>query len=725
LEGQWRLGILLFSSALAAVGCAKGTADEDGGRPDVSHLDGAALYASHCAACHGEVGEGGVGPTLIDWDRDEDTLIDIVEVRMPTTNPTACDEACATAVARYVIAAFTSEALACDEVQPGARQLRLLTRREYRNTIFDLFPSFSSDATGSADDCRTAHFRYDPRGRALSSVHVAGSFNEWSSSAWPMRLDPSTGAFTLERELGEGTHQYKFVLDGSEWIADPDNADGADDGFGSYNSVITIACDAAPDPSTGALADPTTSFPVETRPDGFPFDDHAASGRVTAVHADEQIRAAERIVSALGDDIEDLAPCDLAEGASCAEEFARTFGERAFRRPPTDAEIARYGALVLAGDSPIDGMRVAVRAFLVSPHFLYRSETGEPLEDGSFALTGWEIASALSYGLWGSMPDEALFAAARDGALSSDEDLEREARRLLDDSRARVTIRAFAVQWLGVEAISDQPKSAVLFPDADDALREAMLEETASFVAHVVFDGSGRYDELVSADYTFADARLAAHYGLDGVGEEGNQRVTTAEVRRAGVLGHAALLARYAHSDQSSPIQRGIFVRRRLLCQEFAAPPPDAGGVPDVDPSATTRERFAQHTEREACASCHRYIDDLGFGFESFDALGRYRTMDGDLPVDSRGNLNDVEGLGTNTDAPFSTLPELGRILAESDAAEACFVRQYVRFQRGAREGAAERCGIDALTKRFHDSGGDIRSLIVESYLSPAFRRRR
>jgi hypothetical protein len=166
-------------------------------------------------------------------------------------------------------------------------------------------------------------------------------------------------------------------------------------------------------------------------------------------------------------------------------------------------------------------------------------------------------------------------------------------------------------------------------------------------------------------------------------------------------------------------------VRRRLLCQEFAPPPPDAGGVPDVDPSATTRERFRQHTERAACSSCHRYIDDLGFGFESFDALGRFRTMDGDYPVDSSGNLNDVEGLGTGTSAPFSSLPELGAVIAESDAAEACFVRQYVRFARGARESAGDRCAIDALTKRFRDSGGDIRTLVVESYLSPAFRRRR
>ncbi len=729
---RWRaFGQAVVSLALLWGGCAEGDAGPDAGRPDVSHLDGGAIYAAQCASCHGEVGEGGLGPSLVDWSRGEDALIDIIDVRMPQTNPAACDEACATAVGRYVIATFTSEALACDEITPGPRQLRLLTRREYRNTIYDLFPTLAPGAEAAADPgatepCGLTHFRYDPGGRSLSSVSVAGSFNAWSPTAWPMSLDAS-GVWVLDQTLAEGTHQYKLVLDGSEWVTDPSNSDHAADGFGGQNSVIVVSCSStSPAPSTTAgLTDPADGFPVETRPDGFPFDDHAESGRVTPVHAEEQLRAAARVATALGDGIADLAPCDLAEGASCAEAFARDFGARVFRRPLEDREVTRYAALVTGAATPAEGLGIPLRAMLVSPAFLYRSEVGEAQDDGTFALTGWEIASALSYGIWGTMPDEALFDAAADGSLETDEGITREAQRLLADPRAGALLGEVGIQWLGVEAIADKPKSNVLFPDFDDALRASMLEETRRFVAHVVLEGSGRFDELLTADYTFADARLARHYGIGGVDGDTPTLTPTAPERAAGVLGHASVLARYAHSDQSSPIQRGVFVRRRILCQDFAPPPPNAGGVPDVDPEATTRERFAQHTADTVCRGCHQYIDEVGFGFESFDAVGAFRTTDQGRPVDSHGDMGDVEGMGTNTSAPFSTLPELGQILAESDAAEACFVRQYTRYARGMRERAEDRCALLDLAERFSASGGDIRTLIVDTYLSPAFRRRK
>lgn len=170
-----------------------------------------------------------------------------------------------------------------------------------------------------------------------------------------------------------------------------------------------------------------------------------------------------------------------------------------------------------------------------------------------------------------------------------------------------------------------------------------MIEETERFALHVIFDGSGRYDELLAADYTFANARLAALYGLDRPSGEAFERVAYADGRRAGLLGHASVLASTAHSDQTSPIRRGLFVRRRLLCQEFPPPPADAGGVPDVDPTASTRERFAQHTEERACASCHRYIDPVGFGLETFGPIGAWREDDGGHPIERGGDMNDVD----------------------------------------------------------------------------------
>jgi hypothetical protein len=324
------------------------------------------------------------------------------------------------------------------------------------------------------------------------------------------------------------------------------------------------------------------------------------------------------------------------------------------------------------------------------------------------------------------MPDDALFAAADADALRAPDAIEREARRMLDDPRARGPVRDFALMWLGVEALRTAPKNADLYPLFDEAVRAAMEEETARFVEHVVFESTGRYDELVTADYTFVNAALAPVYDMSAPsGDAGFARVDHTDGRRAGLLGHASLLARYAHSDQSSPIQRGVFLRRNLLCQTFAQPPADAGGVPDVDPSATTRERFAAHTANAACASCHQFIDPVGFGFEHFDAIGAWRETESGHPVDASGSLDDVNGLGTGTTAPFSSLPELGAILAASDAAETCFARQYYRFARGARETASDRCAVKSLEDAFLESGGDIRELMVRVFTSPDFSRRR
>ncbi len=187
---------------------------------------------------------------------------------------------------------------------------------------------------------------------------------------------------------------------------------------------------------------------------------------------------------------------------------------------------------------------------------------------------------------------------------------------------------------------------------------------------------------------------------------------------RAGVLGHGSILVATGLSDQTSPIRRGLFVRRRLLCQDFPIPPPNAGGLPPVDPNATTRERFAQHSANPSCKSCHQYIDGVGFGFERFDTVGRQRDTDSGKPIDSTGDMNDVEGLGTGTDAPYTTLGELGQILASSDAAKACVVRQYWRFARGAIE--PDSCSLSRAKAKLVASGDPV-EMMVAVVLSPDF----
>jgi len=717
----------LLACSLLLLGCGEGelTPLRPSPRapdPPLSPEDAAARYAAQCAECHGAIGEGGFGPRLIDLDTAHGELVAVIHESMPQQDPTQCTDGCAEGLATFIEQRLTSDALRCDEVPPAPRRLRMLNRREYAASVRDLLGLRDDDAPPATPSCEPTTFRYDPGARSLSSVHVAGDFNDWDATAWPMTL--AGGAWSLTRALPVGTHEYKLVLDGGEWITDPANPERADDGFGGSNSVVRVTCDATAgggEPSGGGL-DLAADLPPDARPEGFVYDTSATALSVTSVHLDELLRAGERALDSLGDaGLDALVGCDGGRGA-CADAFVRAFGRRAFRRPLTDAQAARYVAI--ANEAPDDraGYRAATLGILVSPHFLYRSELGVAQGDGTYALDGYEIATALSYGLVGTTPDDALLDAAAAGELDDPAGIERHARRLLDDPRSHEVLAAFVRQWLGIESVPDETK---VDPRFDASLGRAMVAETEALALHVIFEGSGRLSELLTADYTFVNEALAQLYGIDGVTGEALQRASYPDRRRAGLLSHASLLATTAHSDQSSPIRRGLLVRQRLLCQEFPQPPANAGGVPDVDPEATTRERFAQHTENATCARCHRYIDPVGFGFESFGPIGAWRETESGHPIDPTGDMLDVEHLGAGTSAPFTSLPELASILVASDAAPACFTRQVHRFVRGASETIDERCAIEPQAEAFRASGGDVRALFVSMFTSRDFRVRR
>lgn len=684
-----RAVLILCVSVLAACSEPPGSASNEG----------VLRYGELCASCHGQDGQGLSGPSLRDWSRGRDELVAIIDARMPLGEPEKCTGRCAEDIADYILAKLTGPITCEGAVAPGARKLRLLTRREYAATVADLLG-------GGGGACPPHRFTYTPASGSPQTVHVAGSFNGWpqtiAGGGWPLK--ESGGTWTLERALPAGTHTYKFVLDEKDWIVDPANPNRQSDGYGGENSVVTVACQA------GGLPDVAAKLPVETRPDGFPFDNEADAQSVTSVHVEAYLAAARELAEGPG---RKLSQCAAGDGA-CLEAFVRDFGRRAFRRPLTDAEQARYRAL--AGTDPM----LAVQAMLSSPHFLYRSEMGTAQADGTYRLTGYELASALSYTLWGTMPDATLLDAAERGELDTPDGLSSQARRLLDDPRARDAIGRFALMWLGAENVLTADKKPDLFPGFE-ALRGALAEETRRFVAHVVFDGTHRFDELFTADYTFVDAQLASLYEMPAPQGSGLQRASYAGAPRSGLLGHGSVLASTSHSDQSSPIRRGLFVRRRLLCQELPPPPPNAGGVPEVDPNATTRERFRQHTDNPFCASCHQYIDGVGFGFERFDAIGRFRTTENGQPIDATGDMNDVERLGVGTHAPFSSLPDLAKILVASETPKQCFARRYTQFVRGLKQAGEDACGLNPIVERFRASGWDLRELMLAVVESPAF----
>ncbi|MCB9683100.1 MAG: DUF1592 domain-containing protein [Alphaproteobacteria bacterium] len=621
------------------------------------------------------------------------------------------------------------------------QQIRLLTRREYDASVRDLLPSLvatcATDAdcdlrhqscvadTCVADACALVTFVLPAPDGPYGSVHVAGSFNGWPATraegGWPMTWVASERAYVAKHAVPDGRHLYKLVIDdGVDWVADPSNAATEPDGFGENNSVLIQQCDGAA-PVTGDGFDPAADFPVESRPQGYAFDNHADAGLVTSVHVGQYLDAAATIADQALARPAELLGCTPTDDA-CVRGWVTAFGRRAFRRPLTPAEVDRYAGYVTAQADRTTGLSVALQVMLSSPDFLYRSEVGEDVGDGTAVLTAWETATALAYLLWGTTPDDALLDAAANGDLDTPAGIEIQARRLLDDPRARGLVGTFTEQWLGIEKVSTLDRSEALFPGFTPAVRAGMRDETRTFVEHVTFDAGRTFADLFTSDVTWIGDAVAPFYDLPPPGSVAAVQVA-GDPRRAGLLGQGSVLAATAHSDQTSPIRRGVFVRERLLCQDLGLPPANAGGVPDVDPTATTRERFAQHTADPFCSGCHQYIDGVGFGFEHFDPVGRWRDDDAGQPIDAAGDLNDLEGIGTRTHAPFDGLPQLGELLATSPSARRCFADQWLRFTLG-RENDPADCSLDAVDDPFAQSGGSIPELLVALTQAPSFTRR-
>ncbi|MCA9620707.1 MAG: DUF1592 domain-containing protein [Myxococcales bacterium] len=631
----------------------------------------------------------------------------------------------------------------------GRRQLRLLTRREYDATVADLFgdaleeapagASCSIDAdcqvlsesclAGScvADPCNLHTFFLPAQAGDFATVHVAGSFNGWpgtiADGGLALSFVDAVGGWVGKRILDDGSHQYKLVLDETTWVQDPGATGAVPDGFGGFNSELVVSCaGSVPPPPAETSGPPSEDFPVESRPSGYPFDNHA-DAVVTSVHVEQYMRAARSLAERARP--EALLGCSLPADETCLTTAVERFATRAFRRPLEEGELDRLLGH-LGAVEPDLRLSLAIQIVLSSPHFLYRSELGQLVGDDVYELTPYEIASALAYSFWGRLPDDDLLAAAEDGRLATAAGRAEQARRLLADPRARDTLDAFAAQWLGVDHLPTAEKQPALFADFDAQLAGSMVESLKRLFSHVVLDEQGHLDDLLAADYAFVDSRLATFYGLEDADViEGFEKRQLPAERAAGILAAPAVLATLAHSDQTSPVRRGLFVRRRLLCQELGAPPPNAGGVPEVDPNATTRERFRQHSDDPACNSCHRYIDPIGFGFERFDAIGQRRDVDAGQPIDDSGILAGLDGLADGTEHAFAGLPGLAALLIEAEGVETCFTRHAGRFVMGRLEGEGQTCGLEALEKSFVASGGDIRELFVAITQLDSFTRRR
>jgi hypothetical protein len=416
-----------------------------------------------------------------------------------------------------------------------------------------------------------------------------------------------------------------------------------------------------------------------------------------------------------------VVPCTPASAGdtSCFRQVVERLGQRAFRRSLATDEVDAYmGLLAFATEDNayVDNdfytaVELLIRAVLQDPEFLYRIETGTPTETpGIFALDSYEIATRLSYLLWGSTPDAQLLDAAQAGGLSDAAPRRAAAERLLADPRARAQLHRFHAMWLGYRAIPHPADLVVAFN-----------RETTALIDRVVFDEGRSYLDLFSLEETYLDTFLANHYGLSAPAG-GLGWVPYGDSGRAGILSHGSVLAGFSKFSDTSPTQRGIFVRTRLLCEQIPRPPAnvDVDQPPGDDESACKYDRYLQHRASSSCAACHGQMDPIGFGLENYDIAGRYRSHDDGLPECVITGEGDLPGYGT-----FSGPAELGRLLVQTGVLDECVVGQYLNFAVGRELLSNEQQAVDGLSNTFAGNEHDFASLVLDLVESDAFALRK
>lgn len=486
---------------------------------------------------------------------------------------------------------------------------------------------------------------------------------------------------------------------------------------------------------------PASAFAPDEEANGF--DNQAIALVVSPLLAEQYLSAAEDLAARHVDNLlGNLPACtgSSLDQTSCeqdAEAFIQSFGLRTFRRPLTAEEIQTHKDLFVAGASlgegsyePRTGLQLVVQAMLQSPYFLYRVESGmpDPVEGDVVQLTSYEMASRLSYLFWNTMPDAALFEAAANDELLTTEQIEAQARRMIAAPRAREAVKNFHRQWLDLDqvpGIASIGKDRTVYPDYDETLLPLLQQETEEFLDYVIFEEHGNVETMFTASYSMMNDRLAEFYGISIPDDPQDEfrRVELDPSRYSGFLTQAGLLALHATPDGSSPIHRGLFVREKIFCQPPPPPPDIVPEPPTVDPNETTRNQYIQHKVDPACNGCHKMIDPLGFGFEHFDALGRYRETQGEnmLPIDATGEV-----LGTDdADGPFNGAVELSQRLGSSERVRNCVASQWFRFGYGRTETEEDECSLDTIQAAFANADYDIQELLVALTQTDAFRYRR
>jgi len=459
---------------------------------------------------------------------------------------------------------------------------------------------------------------------------------------------------------------------------------------------------------------------------GFPFRQATPIATFDAASLQE---AAERLAAGMSSRLSSIVPCVPANAsaeADCASQFITGFGARAFRRPLDTAEVNQLTALYDSGRATLGldfkgAIGLLLEAMLQAPAFLYHWEAapGPAVRDGGLVqLDGYQVASRLSYFLWGNMPDAALFQAAAAGQLATVAGIEAQAQRMLADDRAQDGVADFMSDLFDVNVLTSRPKDETLYPTWDLELAAAMQDEFRTFTTANVF-GPGRLSDLLTGGRSSVNEVLASVYGLSDVTGTAPRQVTFDAAERAGLLTLAGFLAVTGASDGSSPVRRGHAIYTRLLCGVVPDPPANVPPVPSPTFGLTTRQRFEEHDGNPCTGSCHAAMDPIGFGFEHYDGIGRYRVTEQNLPISSSGSIV-LDGQKQT----FADALALGELLAASPQVHKCLATQMTRYALNRWDGAADAASIEAARAAFTTAGLDLRALMTAVATGRTFRFR-
>jgi hypothetical protein len=412
---------------------------------------------------------------------------------------------------------------------------------------------------------------------------------------------------------------------------------------------------------------------------------------------------------------------------SCAKEIISRLARQAYRRPVSKESFDELMEVYWDGREHGNfetGIRMAVEYMLAAPEFVFRFERApagvRPGE--SYKVSDLELASRLSYFLWSSLPDDQLITLASQRKLHEPAVLQGQVKRLLADPKSEMLARNFAAQWLHLRGLTDANPDVYLYPDSDDNLLQSMRRET-----ELLFDSIVREDrsvvDLLTADYTYVDERLAKHYGIPNVQGNRFRRVPLTDENRFGLLGQGSVLTVTSASNRTSPVARGKWVMEQVLGVSPPPPPPNVPALAENNVLGgetiklrSVRERLEQHRSVEPCASCHKMMDPIGFALENFDAVGAWRTRDSGFPVDPSGQLVD----GTKVDSPATLLAAL---LQRSDAYVTNFTAKLLTYALGRGLSASDMPTVRGI---IHDAGEDHRldSIVLNIVKSRPFQMR-